>query len=132
MRFKKKGRPDLFIFFVTLLLLAIGVIMVFSASYYDTLEDDPYFYLRKQITWAGLGLVAMLVMTKIDYFRLKPYINLAFGVGIILLILVLFRPGQGLPPLDRPGLHQCPAIGNHETLHRLFCGEKTKPAAHRH
>ncbi|HHZ16558.1 MAG TPA: putative lipid II flippase FtsW [Peptococcaceae bacterium] len=90
MRFKKKGRPDLFIFFVTLLLLAIGVIMVFSASYYDTLEDDPYFYLRKQITWAGLGLVAMLVMTKIDYFRLKPYINLAFGVGIILLILVLF------------------------------------------
>ncbi len=90
MRLKKRERPDLLIFFVTLLLLAIGVIMVFSASYYDTLEDDPYFYLGKQLTWAALGFVAMVLMMKIDYFRLKPYINLAFGVGIILLIVVLF------------------------------------------
>lgn len=90
MRLKKRGRPDLLIFFVTLLLLAIGVIMVFSASYYDTLEDDPYYYLRKQLTWAALGFVAMVLMMKIDYFRLKPYINFAFDVGIILLIAVLF------------------------------------------
>ncbi len=86
----KKGRPDLLIFFVTMLLLAIGIVMVFSASYYDTLDKDPYYYLRKQLTWGLLGLVAMLVMMKIDYFRLKPYVNLGFGIALIMLIVVLF------------------------------------------
>lgn len=86
----KKGRPDLLILFTTMLLLAIGIVMVFSASYYDTLEKDPYYYLRKQLTWAGIGILAMLIMMKIDYFRLKPYVNVFFGVTIILLIIVLF------------------------------------------
>ena len=92
----KKGEPDLWIFFTTMLLLVIGIVMVFSASYYDTLENDPYFYLRKQLMWAALSFVAMLVMMKIDYFRLKPYINFIFAVAFILLIVVLFyEPVQG-------------------------------------
>lgn len=86
----KKGRPDLLILFTTMLLLAIGIVMVFSASYYDTLEKDPYYYLRKQLTWAGIGILAMLIMMKIEYFRLKPYVNVFFGVTIVLLIIVLF------------------------------------------
>jgi cell division protein FtsW len=90
MRFKKKGRPDLLIFFVTLILLAIGVIMVFSASYYDTLEKDPYYYLRKQLTWAFLGIILMVIMMKIDYYRWKPYIGFAFVAGLVLLVAVLF------------------------------------------
>ena len=96
MRFKKKGRPDLLIFFVTLILLAIGVIMVFSASYYDTLEKDPYYYLRKQLTWAFLGIILMVIMMKIDYYRWKPYIGLAFAAGLVLLVAVLFtEPVKG-------------------------------------
>ncbi|MDD4146432.1 MAG: putative lipid II flippase FtsW [Clostridia bacterium] len=86
----KKGTPDLLLFFTTLFLLAIGIVMVFSASYYDTLEKDPYFYLHKQLIWAALGFVVMLMMTRIDYFRLKPYINVIFGVAFVLLIVVLF------------------------------------------
>jgi cell division protein FtsW len=92
----KKGAPDLWMFFTTMFLLAIGIVMVFSASYYDTLENDPYFYLRKQLMWAALSFVAMIIMMKIDYFRLKPYINFIFAVAFILLIIVLFfEPVQG-------------------------------------
>lgn len=92
----KKGTPDLLLFFAVLFLLAIGIVMVFSASYYDTLENDPYFYLRKQLIWAILSLVIMFVVTKIDYFRLKPYINFIFGVSLFLLIFVLFMdPNKG-------------------------------------
>ncbi len=86
----KKGAPDLLLFFAALFLLAIGIVMVFSASYYDTLENDPYFYLRRQLTWALVGLAAMFIVMKIDYFRLKPYINFIFIVSLILLIVVLF------------------------------------------
>ncbi|MGI6587544.1 MAG: putative lipid II flippase FtsW [Peptococcia bacterium] len=92
----KKGAPDLGMFFTTMFLLAIGIVMVFSASYYDTLENDPYFYLRKQLMWAALSFVAMFIMMKIDYFRLKPYINFIFFVALILLIVVLFfEPSKG-------------------------------------
>ncbi len=90
----RKGTPDVLIFFATLLLLAVGIIMVFSASYYDTLDKDPYIYLRKQLTWGFLGFIAMLIMTKIDYYRIKPYVEIFFFVTVIFLILVLV-PGIG-------------------------------------
>ncbi len=90
----KKEAPDMLIFFAALLLLAIGIIMVFSASYYDTLAKDPYYYLRKQLTWGFIGLVAMFIMVKIDYFRFKPYINAAFIITFLLLIAVII-PGVG-------------------------------------
>lgn len=91
----KKGTPDILIFFATMLLLAVGIVMVFSASYYDTLDQDPYFYLRKQLLWGLVGVIAMLVMSRIDYFRLKPYINLAFYGTLIMLVLVII-PGVGV------------------------------------
>jgi len=90
----KKGTPDLLIFFAVLLLLSIGIIMVFSASYYDTLAKDPYYYLRKQLTWGVIGLSAMFLMMKIDYFRFKPYINTAFILTFALLFAVII-PGVG-------------------------------------
>jgi len=90
----KKGAPDMLIFFVVLLLLAIGIIMVFSASYYDTIAKDPYYYLRKQLTWGALSLAAMFVMLKIDFFRLKPFINPVFALTLLLLVAVLI-PGVG-------------------------------------
>ena len=86
----KKGAPDVLLLFAALSLLAIGIVMVFSASYYDTLENDPYFYLRRQLTWALVSLAAMFIVMKIDYFRFKPYINFIFGVSLVLLIVVLF------------------------------------------
>lgn len=91
----KKDTPDILLFFTIMLLLTVGIIMVFSASYYDTLDKDPYFYLRKQLTWAIIGIVAMLSVMKIDYFRYKPFVNAAFAVTLILLILVLI-PGVGV------------------------------------
>lgn len=90
----KKGTPDILIFFAVMLLLAVGIIMVFSASYYDTLDKDPYYYLRKQMLWAVVGIFAMAVVSRIDYYRLKPYVNLIFFSTLTMLVLVLI-PGIG-------------------------------------
>lgn len=91
----KKGTPDILLFLAAMMLLAMGIIMVFSASYYDTLEKDPYLYLRKQLQWGVIGFMAMFIMIKYDYYRLKPYINLAFAAALVLLGLVLV-PGIGV------------------------------------
>lgn len=91
----KKGTPDILLVFTIMLLLAVGIIMVFSASYYDTLDKDPYFYLRKQLTWGIIGVIAMLVVMRIDYFRYKPYANAAF-IGTLILLALVIIPGVGV------------------------------------
>ena len=52
-----------------LALLGFGVLMMFSASYAWGLNDmgDGYYYARKQLTFAGIGLVGMLVASVWDY-----------------------------------------------------------------
>ena len=52
-----------------LTLLGFGVLMMFSASYAWGLNDmgDGYYYARKQLTFAGIGLVGMLVASVWDY-----------------------------------------------------------------
>ena len=51
-----------------LLLLAIGLVTVYSASFYRALvrEVGQYFFLEQQILGAGLGLVALAIASRID------------------------------------------------------------------
>ncbi|MBO8168067.1 MAG: stage V sporulation protein E [Thermoanaerobacteraceae bacterium] len=88
---KKQKSPDFLIFFTTILLLSIGIIMVFSASAYSSYltYGDAYYYLKKQLLWALLGVIAMIVTMNIDYRRLKRYVGVIFLISLILLVLVL-------------------------------------------
>lgn len=91
---KKHGYSDFILMFVIFLLLAIGLVMVFSASSYQDLINykDSYYTFKKQITWAGFGLVAMIVMMNYDYHKLKKFSGSLVIASIILLIVVLFMP----------------------------------------
>ncbi|MFZ7104951.1 MAG: stage V sporulation protein E [Peptococcaceae bacterium] len=96
MSFKKK-QPDIVLFLTTFLLLSIGVIMVLSASSYHAMlfYDDPYYFLKRQLRWGGLGIIAMLFFMKVDYFKYKRLIASGFVVTLIFLVLVLI-PGVGI------------------------------------
>ncbi|NPV71619.1 MAG: putative lipid II flippase FtsW [Firmicutes bacterium] len=77
-------------------LLAIGIVMVFSSSSVRALQDygDMYYFLKKQLIWAALGVLAMGVVSGIDYWHYRRLIAPAFVVNMILLVLVLI-PGIG-------------------------------------
>lgn len=94
-RKRKMGEIDYVIFYTVILLLAVGVVMVYSASSYYAMfrENDSTAYLKKQLVWAGLGLVAMGVMMSFDYHKLKKYTAIAMIVCIPLLLLVFAFPG---------------------------------------
>lgn len=86
-------RYDASICILVAMLIAFGVVMVFSAGYYTTTNNfnDPYYYLRKQIGWVVAGLVAMVFCTKFDYHKYqKLYIFAA--VASILLLGLLYTP----------------------------------------
>ncbi len=77
-----------------LVLLTIGLACMFSASYVNAYyrEDDSYFYIKKQLIFAAVGLVAMLICSCIDYHIWHKLALPILGVSVILLIVVLFIP----------------------------------------
>lgn len=87
----RKGTVDYYLMTLIIVLVTIGVIMVFSSSYYYALDkmNNMFYFLIRDIQWVALGLVVMAVAMMVDYHRLAPIAPLAYGVGLVLLILVL-------------------------------------------
>jgi cell division protein FtsW len=90
----KRVSVDRWLFTVTLLLVFIGLVMVFSASAVMARErfGSPYAFLSKQLIWAVAGLIAMVVTMRLDYRRYKhPALVFSFlGITTLLLISVFF------------------------------------------
>ena len=83
---------NLYIFCSVLALVSIGIIMVFSASYYDALykHKNVFYFLSKEMTWAPVGIVAMLIFMFIDYHFWKKVTLWGYLITLIALIAVLF------------------------------------------
>src|ERR1700731_4199902 len=90
----KRVSVDRWLFIVTLLLVFVGLVMVFSASAVMARErfGSPYAFLSKQLIWAVAGLVAMVVAMRVDSRRYKsPAVVFSLmGVTTLLLISVFF------------------------------------------
>ncbi|MEA4816028.1 MAG: FtsW/RodA/SpoVE family cell cycle protein [Lachnospiraceae bacterium] len=90
-----KAQIDFTIFFVVLILVLFGIIMIFSSSYYYTLtnsrfDNDMYYFLKRQLIWAALGITVMVVMMNINYHIFKAIAFFAYIFSNICLVLVLF------------------------------------------
>src|SRR5580704_8932781 len=90
----KRVSVDRWLFTVTMLLVFLGLVMVFSASAVMARErfGSPYAFLSKQLIWAVAGLVAMVVAMRVDYKKYKhPAIVFSLmGLTTLLLISVFF------------------------------------------
>jgi len=90
----KRVSVDRWLFTITMLLVFLGLVMVFSASAVMARErfGSPYAFLSKQLIWAVAGLVAMGITMGLDYKRYKhPAIVFSLmGVTTLLLISVFF------------------------------------------
>ncbi|MBU5590794.1 stage V sporulation protein E [Clostridium sp. MSJ-4] len=87
---KNTGQVDFVMFASILLLLAIGVVMVYSASSYISLygKKDSMFYLKRQGAFAVLGIITMCIFMNYDYHKLKKYTTLLMIICIPLLFAV--------------------------------------------
>lgn len=93
----EKHAPDVMIFLITLALLSLGVVMVFSASSVSAYEifRDTYYFIKRQLAWAAIGLVAMCVTMEVDYRVWKQLAWPALLFSLVLLVAVLI-PGVGV------------------------------------
>ena len=96
-----RGPVDLPFLMLVVMLTVIGVVMVFSASYatalYDakTAHNNPTYYFVKQAGFAVAGLVAMYVVTKINYQSFRWMSVFVLGAAYVLLVLVFTPLGFG-------------------------------------
>lgn len=90
MKKEQRHDPDYALVLVTFLLLGIGLVMVFSASYIIAEEGqgDPYYFLRRQALWVVLGLAAMYLASRVSYWKLRRLSIFMLLLSFLLLALV--------------------------------------------
>lgn len=84
---------------LVLILLTIGTIMMFSASYAFAYyqQGNSYFYIGRQLIFIVVGLAAMLGFSFLNYNKLHKAAPIILGVAYIaLLSVLLFRDDQGI------------------------------------
>lgn len=92
----RKGSIDFGLLIVVLFLMVCGVVMVFSASYYDSISerDNPYYFLLRVLVWFGGGLFVMFIVTVIPYRLFYRFAVPIIGICILLLILIFTPLGE--------------------------------------
>lgn len=88
---KFANKPVDFILCITVLfLLALGIVMVLSASspasYAET--GSSYSYVQKQAISAVIGLIAMFIISKIDYRIYKKFYKIVYILSILIIAVV--------------------------------------------
>ena len=84
---------DNVVFYTTMLLVFIGIIMVFSASFIQSTFklDDSYYFLKRNLIYAILGFIVMIFTSKIDY-RFWYKNSRKLGIVVVILLLLVLSP----------------------------------------
>jgi cell division protein FtsW len=93
---RRIGHPDYPLLLTIAALIAFGLVMVYSASVVTayTTFGNQYYYLIRQAIYAGVGLLAMLALMRLDYHYLRAVSLPGLLVSLVLLVAVLL-PGTG-------------------------------------
>ncbi len=99
-----RGPIDLPFLALVMLLTALGLIVLLSASFPSAMynlspkvtntEGDPLYYFNRQFGFALMGVVAMFIISKIDYQQFR-WMSIFVLAGSVVLMLLVFVPGIG-------------------------------------
>ena len=91
------GDLDYTLLFIVILIVALGLIVMLSASAPagGRMQNDPYYYFKRQLLFIVMGFAGMIMVSRINLDSFLDLIPKAFIICIFLLILVLI-PGIGV------------------------------------
>ena len=86
-----RGEYDKVLFTITLILVGLGILMVYSASAIRAQEQfgDPSFFLKRHVVWAVVGLTTLIWVLGQDYRQLQRWAPLFYLLSVLFLIVVL-------------------------------------------
>lgn len=91
-----KTEFDSVVFYTTMTLVFIGIIMVFSASYIQAAfkHHDAFYFLKRNVVYAVLGFIGMMIMSRVEYTFWKKNATKIGIIAVVLLVLVLTPLGK--------------------------------------
>jgi cell division protein FtsW len=99
---KNIGQVDTVFLLLTVLLVAIGVVMVLSSSYpyawYDPKNvsgNDAFYYFKRQAVFAAIGFLAMFLVSRLNYQGLRGLSTMVLILAFVLMLAVKV-PGLGV------------------------------------
>lgn len=101
---EKDKRADAPLLLVTVMLLAIGLIALLSASYpkaYYSSATGPFYYFIRQAMFAAIGLVLMYLVSCFPYWKYKRWAPHLYVISVLLLGAVLTPLGTTLNSSQR-------------------------------
>jgi cell division protein FtsW len=86
----KRVGVDKWLFGVVLLLVLFGLVMVFSASAVMAKSQfgSPYYFMVRQSIWAGVGMIALVILMRIDYRHYNNPKVVFPAIAVTMLLLV--------------------------------------------
>lgn len=92
--FSIRAGMDMPFFLLIMVILCIGLVMLFSASYANAyyVYGDSYYFIKDQALFAVLGVIIMILVSYFDYHHLHKFAMPILGVSFLLLVVVLFQP----------------------------------------
>lgn len=92
--FFNTGKLDITFLSLVLILMTIGLVMLFSASYAYSYEyyGNSYKFITRQALFAVAGVAVMLFVSKIDYHFLRKFAWVIFFAVSLMLIVLLIAP----------------------------------------
>ena len=93
-RDRSKPTPDVVMFVLMAGLVALGALMVYSATYVrlEAESGDPTAAMRRQLVFGGVALVAFVAVSMIDYRSYRRMLVPIYGTMVAVLVAVLFFP----------------------------------------
>ncbi|GAC1470317.1 MAG: stage V sporulation protein E [Candidatus Dormibacteraceae bacterium] len=87
----KTKQPDRLLLFTTVLLCGAGLVMVASASVARayTQHGSAFYFAERQAAWMAVGFVALFVLSRVDYHKLRPLAPAGAVAAGLLMFLVL-------------------------------------------
>ena len=72
-------------------LICFGILMVYSSSIADAYASygSPYFFLERELIWAGIGFIALVLAVRTNYHQWERLALPFFGLAVGLLVLVM-------------------------------------------
>lgn len=88
---EQTGSYDWTLILVVASLVTAGLVMVFSASYYQGMVgfENPYYFILKQVQWVVIGIVALVVAARIPYQIWERWSVLLMGLALLMLMAVI-------------------------------------------
>jgi len=89
---------DFYLLFVTLLLVLLGTVMVFSSSAISAAErfQDSYYFLKRELIYVSAGLLLMFLVKRIPYRLWWKAVYPLLGVSFVLMLSTHFLGGGGV------------------------------------